>query len=112
MQMQALNDVLEHLRLTFDFDLNETAKLLRMLHKTLLESAPILQSDNGDSIYHMAHKLHSELHMCGYESLSELAASIEVHAKNGTIDRPQIADFLSRSASFADMVEKWLTQNN
>ena len=109
MQTQALNNVLEHLRLTFDFDLDETTKLLRMLHKTLIESAPILQCDNSDSIYHASHKLHSELHMCGYESLSELAASIEAQAKNGAIDGPQIEDFLSQSAAFVLSIEIWLS---
>lgn len=108
MQTQALNSVLEHLRTTFDFDKYETTQLLHMLLKTLTESAHTLRGDNSDNIYHTAHKLHSELHMCGYESLSETAADIESRAKRGIIDHNLIDEFLQQSTEFSASVETWL----
>lgn len=112
MQAQALNNVLDHLRTTFDFDKEETTKLLHMLHKTLAESTDILGGDLSDSIYHTAHKLHSELHMCGYDHLSELAADIEAQAKSGVIDRTLIEHFLSTSSDFMKTIEAWLSEPN
>lgn len=110
MQTQALNSVLEHLRITFDFNEEEARKLLKMLRKTLAESVHTLQATDSDKIYHTAHKLHSELHMCGYEELSELAAAIEAQAKKGTIDRPQIEDFLAQSSAFVITIDMWLSE--
>jgi HPt (histidine-containing phosphotransfer) domain-containing protein len=112
MQTQALNNVLEHLRVTFNFDKDETKKLLKMLHKTLTESISTLRGEQSENIYHTSHKLHSELHMCGYEDLSELAATIELQAKKGIIERVLIDDFLSQSKSFASEIEEWLLRGN
>jgi len=109
MQTKALHTVLEHLHVTFDFDNEETRKLLGMLHKTLIHSVPVLRSEETDSIYHTSHKLHSELHMCGYESLSELATEIELNAKKGIIERTVIDDFLAKSQAFSVAIENWLT---
>ncbi len=109
MQTSSLKNVLDHLRVTFAFDIDETRKLLTMLHKTLIESVPILSGNEAEPIYQKSHNLHSELHMCGNEELSELAATIELKAKAGEIDHDRINTFITESQLFARDLSQWLS---
>ncbi len=111
MQKQALHLVIEHLSDTFHFDKNETKKLLKLLRRTLAEAIPNLLSADPGRIYRQAHKLHSELHSCGYEQLSEMAEAIELRAKSGSVSQPQIDEFLAQAADFATAIDLWLVAN-
>ena len=111
MQIESLNNVLIHLRHTFDFTTDETKKFLGMLHQSLTDAVAELQSADPKIIYNKSHKLHSELHICGQEPLSELAAAIELQAKKGIIERHLIDDFIIRSTSFAEEIEQWMMSN-
>jgi HPt (histidine-containing phosphotransfer) domain-containing protein len=108
MKTGALNNVLNHLQVSFQFDTEETHHLLSMLHSTLLGSAAALLSGQSENVYNKAHTLHSELHICGHETLSTLAMAIEVQAKKGIIEQQCIDAFLLESAAFASEIERWL----
>jgi HPt (histidine-containing phosphotransfer) domain-containing protein len=112
MQTQALTSVLEHLRITFDFDEEETRKLLKMLHRTLTEAVPVLRREDIETVYQRSHKLHSELHICGHDELADVAANIEAEAKRGVISRDEIEDFISRSETFSSDLLVWLTDTH
>jgi HPt (histidine-containing phosphotransfer) domain-containing protein len=111
MQTKALDMVIQHLSNTFQFDHKETEKLLKMLRRTLGESVPNLRSSDTERVYQQAHKLHSELHSCGYDRLSDLAESIERQAKAGAVGETLIDEFLVQASDFASEIDRWLVAN-
>jgi HPt (histidine-containing phosphotransfer) domain-containing protein len=103
-----LPKLLSHLQDKFHFDQDEARRLLTMLRSTLTGAIPVLLGDDAAMIYQRVHKLHSELHICGYGYLATLAMSIEVQARQGIADRTQIDELLDKGRQLTAEIDVWM----
>lgn len=107
MQTNVLSKVIGHIQSTYGLDGDETRKFILMLHETLSTSGSPLRSQDAEQVYHRAHTLHSELTICGYDSLSQLITKIEIQAKKGVIESLLIDEFLFLANALVAEIDRW-----
>ena len=108
MPLQSFNTTITNLHSLFDNDKREVEKILSLLAIRLEQLQTCFERKNIEEIKIEAHKIKSELAVCGFEELSAQASQIEMLARENQIVRSKIVEFNSAADELVLEIEKYL----
>jgi HPt (histidine-containing phosphotransfer) domain-containing protein len=110
-QTKHLNTVLATLENIFENSPDQVRNMIGLLRTSVSSSLSAFESTAVRNIKTEAHRLTSELRMCGHTILADKTKAIEQQASAGNIDQILIQKYSAEAILFVAEMDEWLAHS-